>query len=217
MIKPSHFPKLTRRPKYSKGKKYTDFRAEIREDCLQRCVYCDSHENVLGGQEAMQLDHFQPKSLFPGMEHDPLNLLWVCSRCNRLKWYDWPPSHPNYAPNGKTGYIDPFAIDRKIYFEVGDDGTLTALVDPALYMIHRLKLNRDFLIFVRHYKNKLYDWSVKCERFFAEHIAKREALLTRTDLNEEQIREIKREMEEFVQIKGIVEELLNMAMTQIGY
>ena len=51
------FPNLRRREQYrtnSNGEyyaNYQEYKQEIRKDCLGRCVYCDLHENELGGNE----------------------------------------------------------------------------------------------------------------------------------------------------------------------
>ena len=110
------FPTLSRRCEYSKtrsGGYYADYdryRQEIREDCLGRCVYCDTHENETGGSESMELDHFRPQiySEFAQLSNDPHNLLWACRGCNRLKWHHWPALGTEGTVNGEEGFIDPF-------------------------------------------------------------------------------------------------------------
>ncbi len=64
------FPLLKRRKQYKTKRdgnyyaNYNEYRQEIREDCLGRCVYCDRHENEIGGSESMKLDHFRPEKHF---------------------------------------------------------------------------------------------------------------------------------------------------------
>jgi 5-methylcytosine-specific restriction endonuclease McrA len=58
-----------------------------------RCVYCDAHladghhvTNRLGGT-----DHLLPKTKYPELRDDPLNLVPACGGCNGLK-RDWDPN-----------------------------------------------------------------------------------------------------------------------------
>ena len=39
---------------------YAHYRTAIAEDCKYRCVYCDCHEDCVGGRETMEIDHFRP-------------------------------------------------------------------------------------------------------------------------------------------------------------
>src|SRR6266478_6822060 len=93
----SFFPLLKRRDPYEKKDTgeyyhYTHYRVVIAEDCQGRCVYCDVHEDEIGGRECMELDHFRPYSIteFNHLEHNPLNLHHSCRRCNLLKSNHWP-------------------------------------------------------------------------------------------------------------------------------
>jgi hypothetical protein len=143
------FPKLTRRTHYKQTRKktfysnYDEYRQEIREDCLGRCVYCDCHENHIGGHQAMQLDHFRPKERpeFSHLINDPGNLLWSCSICNRRKWGYWHSQDITSSVDGEHGFIDPFIENRQEYFSVAKNGHLIPLKSPAKYMIELLGLN----------------------------------------------------------------------------
>lgn len=138
-----YFPRLTRRHTYSRYAYYKHYRHEIREDCQGRCVYCDIHENELGGIEFMTLDHFRPQRHFSDLTHQPRNLVWSCLPCNQNKGQTWPAigTSMNYVKSG--GFVDPFAVDMHSYFDVSDEGRLVALNHPAHYMIRVMKLNRD--------------------------------------------------------------------------
>ena len=148
------FPKLTRREAYrtrEDGRPYANYREyklEIREDCLGRCVYCDIHENESGGANNMCLDHFRPKSLqqFQHLSNDPSNLVWSCDTCNRAKWNHWPAQGTDETVLNGEGFMDPFTCDRREYFGVLTDGVLKPLRPPARYMVELLNLNRDFII-----------------------------------------------------------------------
>jgi len=137
-----YFPKLKRRAKYSIFTSYRQYRQEIREDCQGRCVYCDVHENEIGGQEFMTLDHFRPKDKYTGLQHDPTNLLWSCTICNSSKANCWPAYGSTKTHVKRRGFVDPFSEDLHGYFDVAADGSLIALKHPSTFMINRLKLNR---------------------------------------------------------------------------
>ena len=44
---------------------YRTFREHVREDFRKTCAYCLLEETWAAGPEYFELDHFQPKSLFP--------------------------------------------------------------------------------------------------------------------------------------------------------
>lgn len=143
------FPRLKRRACYSVKPNgsyydYGHYREEIRQDSVGRCVYCDAHENELGGQEAMELDHFRPKK-YPEHSHlvnDPNNLVWSCRGCNRLKSDHWPALGTDSAISNGQGFFDPFCEDRRDYFLVLENGEFVPLTVPAKYMLMLLVLNR---------------------------------------------------------------------------
>ncbi len=160
---PDFFPQLKRRVTYTlKNTKngqefysyeyYRDhYRREIAEQCISRCVYCDSHELEAGGPESMELDHFRPCSQ-PAFEHlkdDPSNLYYACARCNRLKSAEWPSTHATDSHDGTVGFVDPFSDDRRSYFAVNSDGTLVCKRHPAKYMTKLLQLDRPLLKLLR--------------------------------------------------------------------
>jgi hypothetical protein len=130
------------------------FQIEIAEDCRERCVYCDTHENAFGGRECMEIDHFRPYTVvgFEHLEDDPTNFHHACPRCNRLKSDWWPSTAATASHDGDFGFIDPFQEDRADYFEVNPNGELLAKKGPAEYLIELLALNRPFLRRLREYR-----------------------------------------------------------------
>lgn len=158
---PGFFAPLRRRASYSvkpDGTHYTyeyyraHFRDEIAEDCGGRCVYCDCHENEVGGRECMELDHFRPWSRkeFEQLRDDPANLHHACGRCNRLKGSQWPSTAVGQCHDGTLGFVDPFGDDRSRYFGVvPDDGAIICRQPPASYVVRLLQLDRRLLRLLR--------------------------------------------------------------------
>lgn len=152
------FAKITRRSNYEKNLEdkyfpYRKYRDAIAEDCTFRCVYCDNHQDAVGGLEAMEMDHFRPwRKTFPDGEQkflqlrdDPLNLVHACGVCNGFKWSHWPTEDPAVPYDHEKGWIPPFDELRENFFSVANDGTLVATAPPASYQIKQLRLNRPFL------------------------------------------------------------------------
>jgi hypothetical protein len=159
------FPVLTRRVAYpikpnGEFYSYAHYRVEIAEDCQHRCVYCDSKAEEVGGAETMQLEHLRPQS-YPEFEHlinNPQNIHYACGRCNLWKSDWWPARGSDGTHNGSEGFLDPFAEDRRTYFEVAPDGAIKALRPPAGYMIRLLRLDREFMRKLRELRRLKHLW-----------------------------------------------------------
>lgn len=95
----------------------------------------------------MDLDHFRPKSRkeFEHLTNHPRNLLYACKRCNGLKIDWWPALSLRHTFVGQSGFLDPFAVDRRKFFTVSFDGAIQPKRPPAKYMIALLALDRPFL------------------------------------------------------------------------
>jgi 5-methylcytosine-specific restriction endonuclease McrA len=133
---------------------YSEYRSAIAEDCEFTCVYCDSHEDVVGGRESMELDHFRPwnkgfgehkEKRFEHLKHDPTNLVHACGVCNGFKWAHWPTEDPDRPYDNEKGWIDPFAEARSDFLEVQEEGEVRARRAPGQYVIGKLRLNRPLL------------------------------------------------------------------------
>lgn len=209
--KPIHFPVLRRRPKYSNYKRHNEYKSEIRQDCLRRCVYCDIHEKEAGGEESMTLDHFRPKSYpeYRNLENDPHNLLYACAPCNNLKGNDWPAYGSVGTIKGRSGYIDPFSVNRLDFFEIEKDGSLTPKKDPAEYMIKYLELNRPFLKFVRSKRETIYKALFRLEEFFSTEIETYNHLLN--DPRHKDEIEIRQEINRLTLLKKLIIEIDNLS------
>lgn len=171
------FPRLVRRTNYPSYRSYKRYRQEIREDCQGRCVYCDVHENELGGDDQMTLDHFRPKSFpeFRALQHKPDNLVWACRLCNGNKDSRWPAIGTDGTYDGEKGFVDPFFDDRRQFFDVGTNGTLIPLADPAQWMILNLRLNRTTA--QQRRQARINDYAI-CEKYTA-YCARKEEMFRR--------------------------------------
>lgn len=180
------FPLLARREQYSVHEEYTGYRQEIREDCRGRCVYCDLHENEIGGSDEMTLDHFRPRAHYSHLIHDPNNLVLACRGCNVLKGSFWPARGGLGTFVGSQGFIDPFSEDRLDYFEVLQTGELRALRNPAQSMIDHLLLNRQGVKALREKRSVKYQSKQITERYFDEEIAVIDSLLQEEAITDEE-------------------------------
>ena len=67
-------------PKYSR---YRSYKISLQEEFYCRCVYC-ALPDVLKGHEAFGVDHYRPRSKFPGLEVEYTNLFYSCNICNSI-------------------------------------------------------------------------------------------------------------------------------------
>ncbi|MEE4235019.1 HNH endonuclease [Pseudomonas viridiflava] len=158
------YPLLARRQNYSKktdGNYYTDYRhyfKEIKEDCQERCVYCDALLSE-HGDEGFHIDHFRPYAHFIDLKSDPNNLVLACSKCNIWKSKNWPANmyyHVHASHDGTTGFIDPFQEPLSNYFRVDVSGHLLTKGTVAKYMLELLHLNRESRIQLRRKRVIIY-------------------------------------------------------------
>lgn len=74
--------------------KYGDYKQYLQPLFRSRCAYCISHEELMGGYDAMEVDHFRPwtRHEFKHLENEWINLYYACRRCNLHKSDHWPTS-----------------------------------------------------------------------------------------------------------------------------
>jgi hypothetical protein len=152
---------LRRRPNPPTRRNYQAYKPFLREDFEYRCVYCDVHENELGGPRIYTVEHFKPKSIFTELETTYTNLLYGCAICNTYKGNDWPSNDP--LADGK-GYIDPCDHDYADHIALSPESKFEGQTDVGRYMIKRMHLNRPQLITVR--KDRL-KWETLCKETLA--------------------------------------------------
>jgi hypothetical protein len=145
----------------NKGK-YTDWKAQISDDCFNQCVYCSIHEGPWGGIDHYHIDHFRPQFSHGHLTHVIHNLYHCCPVCNKFKSKDWPNEPDNldkicYPDPGDHNYSDLFVISPKNY-------TLSGKNTAASYVINRLYLNRPQLI----YERREHFLQIKAKELIAE-------------------------------------------------
>jgi len=77
------------------------------------CAYCQS---PAGADQAGQVEHFQPKNLFPTLAYDVGNYFLGCEACNTRKLDKWPSG---------GGYVRPDEGKPERRFVFREDGTVT--------------------------------------------------------------------------------------------
>jgi uncharacterized protein (TIGR02646 family) len=105
-----------------RAKWFTELRKELRAmaGASHTCMYCDHNEPT-------DVEHFRPKSVFPDKTFSWMNMLWVCTTCNRLKLNSFPPSNCLGAE-----LIDPVVDSVWDYFILDEFGTLIKRWDVVL-------------------------------------------------------------------------------------
>lgn len=83
-----------------------------------KCCYCEERIPPTGHLKAVE--HFQPKSVFKGLELEWTNLLLVCAQCNGAK--------SNKFPVVLTGDS---AVETVVFLEKETDGFEPLLLDPS--------------------------------------------------------------------------------------
>lgn len=81
----------------------------------KKCVYCESAPT----DREKQIDHFQPKKLFPTLAYDLWNLFLSCGSCNVAKLDCWP---------AVGGYVRPDEGEPAARFVFTEDGAMTAVL-----------------------------------------------------------------------------------------
>lgn len=134
----------------------------------------------------MEVDHFRPwsRTEFRHLRDDPTNFHHSCGRCNRLKASYWPAGGVAATHDGRAGFVDPFADDRREYFAVTSDGSLTCKKHPASYLVRLLQLNRPLLRMLRVRRMLRVEIHSYIDRMEKEFVASRDGagLMTREEL-----------------------------------
>lgn len=82
------------------------------------CMFCDHNEPT-------DVEHFRPKTEFPGDTFSWANMLWICATCNRLKGSKFPPHNCVGEP-----MINPVVDPVWNFFLLDEFGNLIKRWDP---------------------------------------------------------------------------------------
>ncbi len=135
-------------PKVGGKRKFRPFWCQAKDALAEmshcKCAYCEIH---IGGKRAAQVEHFQPKSLFPSRSYDWANYLLRCADCNGTKGDQWPTEGGSFVrPDGEE--------DPAVLFEFLDDGSIQEVEEgsSAASTILAFGLNRKWLCEGRAYE-----------------------------------------------------------------
>lgn len=140
----AHFVRSSRSPTVKGG--YNAFRPYVRADFIRQCAYCLLSEELAGGEENFELDHFRPKSRFPALLNDFFNIYYSCHPCNHTKLAYWPSAE--LEARG-VSFVDLCKDNFNKHFTVGRDGEWKGRTNSGNYTIELLRLNRKHLVTIR--------------------------------------------------------------------
>lgn len=129
---------------------YRGYKPLLREDFRNLCAYCLLHEGdeLGGGYQHFQIDHFRPIKSFPRLIAEYQNLYYSCRWCNNAKSDTW----PTFKQTQK-GYrfVDPCAEDFYRQHAIVDieTGKLRSLSEPGYYTLREIRLNRSIFVELR--------------------------------------------------------------------
>ena len=136
-------PIFHRRPSPPVYADYKRYKPLLREDFRYLCAYCLLHEGdeLGGGFQNFQIDHFRPAKIFPDLVSTYSNLCYACRWCNRAKWDTWPSSEQQKSD---FRFVDPCVEDLyKSHARLNaSTGKLDAVSHPGDYTIREIRLNR---------------------------------------------------------------------------
>jgi uncharacterized protein (TIGR02646 family) len=161
-----------------------DYVSHLRTLFRYRCAYCLTPDDVLGGEEGMKVDHFNPESRHSALRTAWANLYYSCDVCNNRK-SDYPTDEE--LAEGKR-LIDPCAEDPDDHFimvrdpDCGDFCRIVHRTSIAEYTIHRLQFNR------RPFLRDLWRQIDANERLWTGHMQRIYALGTQFDDSDGEIR-----------------------------
>ena len=121
-------------------------RQALADDFQFLCGYCEcpcrEPANRSAANDEGTIDHFRPRSLFPELWLEWLNLVYACDRCNQIKGARWPGNGDQSVNDGLADedsrylppneYVNPSAIqDQREAREYFDYDTETGEINPS--------------------------------------------------------------------------------------
>jgi hypothetical protein len=127
---------------------YSNWKALLRSEGHEQCVYCAIHEGSFGGARNFHVEHHRPRKTFPHLTDVISNLFYSCAICNSFKGSDW----PSYA---RLQYPDPSSVNYSTFLSIDESAIVFSAADNGTYLIERLYLNRPHLILLRRFLSAL--------------------------------------------------------------
>lgn len=130
--------------------KYGDYRKYLRDDFFYSCGYCTLSEYEAQGL-AFEIDHYEPVSERPELEHEYTNLIYSCDECNSYKSDLCPP------PAARAQGYEIFRPDRHVWEDHFEpSGTrLAHRSNVGEFTSEVLNLNRQSLRRLRELRERL--------------------------------------------------------------
>jgi hypothetical protein len=154
-------PRIVARSTVQPGKRYTEYRQQLRKDFFYSCAYCTMTE-FEAQSIRMTIDHYEPRNPRDDLENEYSNLMYSCSPCNERKGYRYPP--PEARANGHR-FFRADAEPRADHF-VLDGKELKSRTNVGEFTIKMLDLNSPRLLLIRDVRERLS----KCLPLIAEGV-----------------------------------------------
>ncbi|THV13864.1 HNH endonuclease [Rhizobium rhizophilum] len=136
------------------GLRYGEYKNTLRRDFFYSCAYCTMSEAEASAIR-FTIDHYEPRSARPDLEHEYTNLMYACDACNTFKG---PRVVPDEAKVDGIRFFRP-DMDRYVDHFRRSGIRITALSKLADFSIDALELNRLGLRRLRDLRQRL----VNCE------------------------------------------------------
>jgi hypothetical protein len=152
-------PRIKRRNTPSRIRKN---KKQFRKDALpallvdfgQRCAYCMSHSQYVGGDDAFKIDHFHPSSK-GGSFTDYANLFLACDQCNMHKRDFWPNKVEQQQGARLLNCTKEADYDVLLFENANGEIVPNPVSKPAIYHSRVLRLNRVDLVKARIMRTRL--------------------------------------------------------------
>jgi uncharacterized protein (TIGR02646 family) len=143
------------------GKRYPEYRQQLRKDFFYSCAYCTMTEFEAQSLR-MTIDHYEPRNARRDLENDYNNLMYACGVCNERKGDRSPP--PEARADGHR-FFRADTEPRADHFEL-DGIDLKSRTNVGEFTIKMLDLNSERLQHVRDVRERMS----KCLPLIAEGI-----------------------------------------------
>jgi hypothetical protein len=126
-VRPFEYPrhKHTRRLTPGPFKNYRHYKPALQDEFAHLCIYCRLPDGMKG-YEAFGVEHYRPKSVFPGLVAEYSNLFYACNVCNTWKGNYWPGTSQR-----RRGAFFPNPCDHEMSAHLRFKGATPVAVSPT--------------------------------------------------------------------------------------